>query len=118
MFINRFLIDEITAKLNAERSKIIVIYGARQVGKTTLVKEVLRLLNKKTLFVDCDSFQYNDILSSRDINKLKGLVKGVDVLCVDEAQRVQDIGINKDTTHIVLNLNCKHKNLQKFLQNK
>lgn len=94
MFINRLLVNEILAKLSAERSKIIVIYGARQVGKTTLVNEVLKLLNKKTLFIECDSLKYNDVLSSRDIDKLRGLVKGIDVLCIDEAQRIHNIGIN------------------------
>jgi predicted AAA+ superfamily ATPase len=99
MFINRLLINEILTKLSAERSKIIVIYGPRQVGKTTLANDVLRLMNKKTMFIDCDSFKYNDVLSSRDIDKLAGLVKGVEVLCIDEAQRVENIGINLKILH-------------------
>jgi predicted AAA+ superfamily ATPase len=99
MFINRPLVNEILTKLDTERPKIIVVYGARQVGKTTLVNEVLKHLNKKTLFIDCDSFKYNDILSSRDPSKLGGLVKNVDVLCIDEAQRIENIGINLKILH-------------------
>ena len=74
MIINRLLANEILAKLRVERSKIIVIYGPRQVGKTTLAKDVLTLLNKKTMLIDCDSLTYNDVLSSRDIDKFSGLV--------------------------------------------
>lgn len=99
MFINRLLVNEILTKLRAVRSKIIVIYGARQVGKTTLANDVLKLLNKKTMFIDCDSFKYNDVLSSRDIDKLAGLVNRVEVLCIDEAQRVENIGINLKILH-------------------
>ncbi len=99
MFINRQLSHDILAKLNTENSKIIVIYGARQVGKTTLVNDVLKSLNKKTMMINCDLFKYNDILSSRDINKLGGLAKGVEVLCIDEAQRVENIGINLKILH-------------------
>lgn len=99
MFINRLLVDEILANLKAEKSKIIVIYGARQVGKTTLANEILKLMDKKTLFIDCDLLKYNDILTSRDIDKLGGLVKNIDILCIDEAQRVRDIGINLKILH-------------------
>ena len=99
MFINRLLVNEILTKLSTERSKIIVIYGPRQVGKTTRANDVLKLLNKKTMFIDCDSLKYNDILSSRDIDKLTGLVKGIQILCIDEAQRIENIGINLKILH-------------------
>lgn len=99
MLINRTLVPEIVTKLKAKDSKIIVIYGARQVGKTTLVKEALTRLNKKTLMIDCDSFKYHDVLASRDLDKLRGLVHGVEILYIDEAQRVADIGINLKMLH-------------------
>lgn len=99
MFINRLLVNEILTKLNAERSKIIVIYGPRQVGKTTLAKDVLKILNKKTLFVDGDLSPNRDVLSSADLEKLSGLVGSNEVLCVDEAQRISNIGLNLKILH-------------------
>jgi uncharacterized protein len=79
--------------------KIIVIYGARQVGKTTLVKEVLKTYNGKILEINADEKPYWEILSSRDFSKLGTLVEGYDMLFIDEAQRIPDIGINLKILH-------------------
>lgn len=99
MLINRSLIDEVLSKLNDENHKVIIIYGARQTGKTTFVKEVLKQMSGKTLFIDGDLFQNKEILSSSDLTKLKDLVGDNDVLCIDEAQRIRDIGINLKILH-------------------
>lgn len=74
--------------------KIVVIYGARQVGKTTLVRQVLGDLRLRCLSIDADELRYTDILSSRDLRQLRGLVEGYELLFVDEAQRIPEIGIN------------------------
>ena len=81
MFINRLLINEILTKLSAERSKIIVIYGPRQVCKTTLANDVLKLLNKKTMFIDCDSFKWGKAVKAPEswINSYQS-----DYLCVNK----------------------------------
>jgi predicted AAA+ superfamily ATPase len=44
--------------------------------------------------VNGDQIKYSDVLSGRDLKKLKGLVDGYDLLFIDEAQRIADIGIN------------------------
>ncbi|MEK7061465.1 MAG: ATP-binding protein, partial [Patescibacteria group bacterium] len=75
-------------------SKGIVIYGARQVGKTTLVNEIIQKLDLKTLTINGDQTNFVDILSSRDLNKIKSLLEGYDLLFVDEAQRIPEIGIS------------------------
>lgn len=96
MLINRILANEISRRLSEEISKIIVIYGARQVGKTTLIEDILKekYSNKKILLIDGDSYKYNDIISSRDLEKLSALVKGYDILFIDEGQKIENIGIN------------------------
>ena len=96
MLINRVINTEIRRRLSEYRTKIIVIYGARQVGKTTLVEDILKdnYSDKKILFVDGDTYKYNEILSSRDLEKLTLLVKGIDILFIDEAQKIENIGIN------------------------
>lgn len=93
MFINRLLFAEIKTKLISS-DKIVIIYGARQVGKTTLANAVIKNLNFKTLVINADEKRYVDILSSRNINKLRILTKGYQLLFIDEAQRVPEIGIN------------------------
>ncbi|MDO8611016.1 MAG: ATP-binding protein [bacterium] len=93
MYIHRLLTITILEKLTSSK-KGIVIYGARQVGKTTLVNEVIKKLNLNTLIINGDQSRYIDILTSRDLTKIKNLVSGYEMLFVDEAQRIPEIGIN------------------------
>jgi len=93
MKIPRLLKETILQKLLTS-DKVIVVYGARQVGKTTLINQIIEEAGYKTLSVNADQIKYNDILSSRDLNKLKALVSGYDLLFIDEAQRIPEIGIN------------------------
>lgn len=93
MKINRFIIDDILKKLHTT-PKAIIIYGPRQVGKTTLCQEILKKLNLKTLSINADVSRHVSILSSRDDRKLRDLIAGYELLFIDEAQRIPDIGIN------------------------
>lgn len=92
MLIQRSITAIIIDKLKTS-NKGIVIYGARQVGKTTLVKDIIEKLGLKTLTINGDQSNFIDILSSRDINKIKSLLHGFELLFVDEAQRIPEIGI-------------------------
>ncbi len=93
MFIPRTLGAEIAAAITTGK-KIIIVYGARRTGKTTLLKEIIGHLPEKKIFINADEKKYVDILSARDLNKLRLLLEGYDLLFIDEAQRVPDIGIN------------------------
>lgn len=77
-----------------ESNKIVVVYGARQVGKTTLIKTILENNFKSVLEINADEKKYQNVLSSADLNQLKRLVSGYKVLFIDEAQRIQNIGLN------------------------
>lgn len=92
MKIHRSLTDTIISKLK-KSDKGIIIYGARQVGKTTLVNDVISRTGLKTLVINADQSRYHDILSSKDLDKLADLVEGYKLLFIDEAQRVAEIGI-------------------------
>lgn len=91
--IPRMLQARVTEQLQVG-GKIVLIYGARQVGKTTLVRRVLADLPYQTLAVNADEVRYADVLSSRDLRRLRGLVEGYELLFVDEAQRIPEIGVN------------------------
>lgn len=93
MYIPRILTAPISEKLTASK-KGVIVYGARQVGKTTLACEIIKNLNLKTQVINGDQSRYIDIITSRDLNKIKSLVSGYDMLFVDEAQRIPEIGIN------------------------
>jgi len=96
--ITRLLSDQIANKLKTS-DKIIILYGARQVGKTTLINIVLEGLNLKTLKVNGDQSKFLDILSSKDFEKIKSLVSGYELLFVDEAQKIPEIGLNLKILH-------------------
>jgi predicted AAA+ superfamily ATPase len=93
------LIKEKIIKNIRETNKISIIYGPRQVGKTTLSKEIINDLKLKTLSINADQSKYIDILSSRDFAKMSSLVAGYELLFIDEAQRVPNIGINLKILH-------------------
>jgi predicted AAA+ superfamily ATPase len=93
MLITRLLSDVVSEKLQTT-NKAVILYGARQLGKTTLSKLIIDKLGYKTLSINADQEKYIEILSSRDLNKLQSLVHGYELLFIDEAQRVPNIGIN------------------------
>ena len=93
MKIQRAIFFDIVEKIRTTK-KIVVIYGARQVGKTTIARDVVAELGMKTLFVNADQEKYVDVLSSRDLSKMKSLVSGYSLLVIDEAQRIPEIGLN------------------------
>jgi len=78
-----------------EPGKIVVIYGPRQVGKTTLVKQILAdFTDNKSLYINADQLKYRHLLQSQDLPTLAGIVKNCRLVVIDEAQRVENIGIN------------------------
>lgn len=77
-----------------EQHKGVIIYGPRQVGKTTLANELLQLLGGRSLVINGDQRGgWWEILTSRELPKLKLWLEGYDVLLVDEAQRIPEIGL-------------------------
>lgn len=96
--IKREIKNRIIDKLK-NSNKIVALFGARQVGKTTLSKEIVKELNFKTLYINADQEKYNDILSSRDAQKIKSLISGYELVFIDEAQRIPDIGVNLKIIH-------------------
>jgi len=93
MKIPRVLTETVISKIKSS-DKGIIIYGARQVGKTTLVDDVIKNLGLKTLTVNADQSKYVNIFSQRDLNRMKDFVEGYELLFIDEAQRIPEIGIN------------------------
>ncbi|MGC4128162.1 MAG: ATP-binding protein [Bergeyella sp.] len=75
-----------------DNRKAIVIIGARQVGKTTLISNLVE--NKNTLFLSGDNPQTRLNFANADFNFLKNTVENHDVIVIDEAQRIENIGIS------------------------
>ena len=74
------------------REKVIVLLGARQVGKTTLLSELQEGANK-VLSLNCDNVDDGLLLESKTSTELKYLLSSYDLVFIDEAQRVKNIGL-------------------------
>ena len=78
----------------AKPGKVVVIYGARRTGKTTLLNEFLKVENEPHLLVSGEDITVQGYLSSRSVDKLTSFVGANRLLVVDEAQKTPDIGLN------------------------
>ncbi|MFP4547085.1 MAG: ATP-binding protein [Fidelibacterota bacterium] len=78
-------------KKRIHKGKAIVVIGARQVGKTTLIKKILN--NKDYLFLDADDPAVRNLLFNPTTEQLRSLIGDNRLIFLDEAQRIESIGI-------------------------
>ena len=74
------------------KKKVLVVLGARQVGKTTLLSQINQG-GKKVLSLNCDNADDRLMLENRTTTELSQLLSSYDLAFIDEAQRVANIGI-------------------------
>ncbi len=89
--IKREIIDSIQSYFG--RKKIIVLLGARQVGKTTLLSQIESAESKKTLMLNCDNLDDAIAIEGKSTTELKSLIEPYDIVFIDEVQRVRNIGL-------------------------
>lgn len=89
--IKRTIQDEIEKSLF--KGKAIIIYGARQVGKTTLILAIQKSASVPSIYLNCDEPDIRRALSDKTSTELKMLVGGNKLVLIDEAQRVGTIGL-------------------------
>jgi uncharacterized protein len=75
------------------KGKAILLFGARQVGKTTLVKNLAKISHKKVLHLNGDEPDIRELLGSISSSQLKNYIGNNELVVIDEAQRIQNIGI-------------------------
>jgi uncharacterized protein len=69
----------------------IVLYWARQVGKTTLVKIIWEKTKKKWIYIDWDLLENRQMLGSQSLTTYKSLIGKNSLVIIDEAQRIENI---------------------------
>jgi hypothetical protein len=88
MFIERT--EKIEKKLEA--GKVLAIYGPRQSGKTSLIRKYLEQSDKKYRFYQGDDLSVQELFSIARMDRLKAGIGDIDLLVIDEAQVIPNIG--------------------------
>ncbi len=73
--------------------RVLVIYGPRRIGKTTLLEQYLLKVTKKYLVDSGDSVAARKVLSSQDFRQIADYVSGYELIVIDEAQQIPDVGM-------------------------
>lgn len=92
MLINRSILTKIQNQLRGE-PKIIIIYGPRQSGKTTLIEQLLKTQERSFLSFNGDDIRVQEIFGTANLDHLKKTVGKTKLVVIDEAQRIDNIGL-------------------------
>jgi predicted AAA+ superfamily ATPase len=72
--------------------KVNVIYGARRVGKTFFMKQLLTELNLEYIWLNGEVPETQELIGKRNLNDFENLIGDKEILIIDEAQEVPNIG--------------------------
>jgi len=75
------------------KGKIIIIYGARQVGKTILVKQIISEYQGESIYLNCELLSVQQGLSMPEAEKIKSYIGDNKLIILDEAQKIKNIGL-------------------------
>jgi predicted AAA+ superfamily ATPase len=98
MQIPRKITDLLLHRLSTDR-RIVMLYGPRQCGKTTLAKAVLKQSGKKTLMINGEDPRVQELWSSMDSRRIRSQISGFELVCIDEAQRIPGVEISLKILH-------------------
>lgn len=89
--ISRLLEPQIIKQLF--KGKAILLFGPRQCGKTTLIQKIVQQINKPKLWLNGDDADVPPLLQQSTTARLKAIIGKNEVMVIDEAQRIENIGI-------------------------
>lgn len=75
------------------KGKALIIYGPRQAGKTTFTEQILAQVEKRVLRLNGDDADIREMLASTNEEVLRNLIGKNEIVFIDEAQRITEIGI-------------------------
>ncbi|MFT4305046.1 MAG: ATP-binding protein, partial [Candidatus Woesearchaeota archaeon] len=73
-------------------NKALIVYGPRRVGKTTLLNNYLKNTKFKFKLDNGDNIKLQNILKSQDFKQILAYAEGYQLIAIDEAQQVPNIG--------------------------
>ncbi len=91
MQVSRTIIAQLEDQLF--KGKVLILYGARRTGKTTLVKHLLTKFSEKSAYINCELQEYKDALSTTNSGLLAEFIGNRELIIFDEAQHIANIGL-------------------------
>ncbi|PWE00333.1 ATP-binding protein [Marinilabilia rubra] len=91
----RYLVRELSETIfkKLQSNKVVIVFGARRVGKTVLVKEILKQVNEPALILNGEDINVHDKLAIRSVENYKQILGSYKLLYIDEAQKIPEIGL-------------------------
>ena len=81
-------------KSSLGKGKVIIVYGPRRIGKTTLVRKIMADAPKvNQLYLNCDELRTKRALTPTSLASLEQVIGKAKMIVIDEAQRVENIGL-------------------------
>lgn len=74
-------------------NKVLIVFGARRVGKTVLVKEIIKKVNEPVLILNGEDIHVHDQLAIRSVENYRQILGSYKFLYIDEAQKIPEIGL-------------------------
>lgn len=88
--VKRLLEERVRTKILP--NKVVLIFGARRVGKTILLRQIIDKFEGKVLLLNGEDLDSVSILKEKSISNYSHILDGVNLLAIDEAQAIPDIG--------------------------
>lgn len=96
--IKRILEQEIKESI-LTGDKVIIVFGPRQVGKTTIIDHIIQQIDIQAIKVNADDLIYADVFESRNYKTMMDFIGNNQLLFIDEAQNVKEIGASIKILH-------------------
>ena len=89
-YYKRAVLDDFHSKLKP--NKVLILLGARRVGKTQLIKKYLQTTTEKVLQLNGEDSNDVRLLEERSVANYTKLLQDISILVIDEAQNITEIG--------------------------
>ena len=89
--VHRFVIDRMLSRMKDQ--KVLILYGPRQSGKTSLLHMLSTRLDEKIRWWNGDEPDHRIQLQNPTSTELKGMIGNSKFVFIDEAQRIENIGL-------------------------
>ena len=91
VLVQRIIENQIRARLF--KGKAILLFGARQTGKTTLLKKIVHSYGSDALWLNADEYDIKERFNNPTSTSIKALIGTKKLVILDEAHQIPDIGI-------------------------